>query len=195
MLEKLYKKFLPEIAEKVSWSTFSRIGSTGDIVLSREGAFGGIGTRRYQVDYRATTIYPGEPVYAVMSPTLTGYVAPFVDASPTSTLKYVVGIAENTSTQTTTAAGYVDVFPAVPGVIYTIPPTTAATYGLTAGSESQGTYNALVGSRVTIQLSGGAYTINATDATTNGCVVENTDVFKAGGRVSFSFRQGYTYFA
>jgi hypothetical protein len=169
--------------------------SVNDITFRKAGAFGTIGTRRYQVNSSATTIYPGEPVYAVMSPTLTQYVAPFVDASPTSTLKYVVGIAENQSTQTTTAAGYVDVFPAIPGVEYLISPTTAATYGLTAGSENQTTYNALVGSRVTLQLSGGAYTINATDGTNNGCVVENADMFKTSGKVAFSFRQGYTYFA
>ncbi len=168
--------------------------ANGDIGFFEQGAFGAIGTRRFLSKGTATAINPGEPVY------VTTAVAPFyVEAMSTNNpsialnTAYLVGIAQSLSTHTSTAAGVVDVFPAVPGVVYEISPNVAATYGLTRGSENQVTYNSLVGTRVLIDLTAGSYTLLSTEGINNGCVVEYRDATKAKGKVAFSFRQGCTY--
>lgn len=164
--------------------------SVNDITFYEPGAFSVIGTRRYQVNASSTVINPGEPVY------ITGfnqnYVLPFPTSAPTLALGYVVGIAQSTSTNTASVAGVVDVFPAVPGVIYYATPNNASTYGV-GSTPNQGTYNALVGRRVLFDLTAGAYTILSTDNAANGLVVENVDVTKSSGKVAFSFRNAWTY--
>ena len=99
---------------------------------------------------------------------------------------YLAGFAKSTSTETTTATGYVEVFYIDPATIYYGNPKTAANFGLTAGSLSQATYNAQVGKRVLIDVTAGVHTVLATDNVNNGLVVEYQDITTCGGKVAFS---------
>ena len=81
------------------------------------------------------------------------------------------------------------VTPLVPGVTYLIAPKVAATW------DTQAEYDALVGARVLLDLTAGAYTILAADGATNGCVVEPLDISKYPGKVAFSIRNGVSYLA
>lgn len=148
----------------------------------------------YRTTAGSTAINAGEPV----SPATTGSdgitsssVIAAVTSSPiVSTLTGViayVGVAANTSTHTSTLDGTVDVFPIVVGTTYLISPKVAATW------DTQAKYNALVGSRVTLDLTAGVYTINATNAYVNGCVIVPLDIAKYPGKVAFQFRPGALY--
>lgn len=68
-------------------------------------------------------------------------------------------------------------------------PKTSATW------DTQSEYDALVGARITIDLTSGTYSMDASDGATNGCVVEPLDIAKYPGKVRFSFRQGASYLA
>lgn len=150
----------------------------------------------YNVSSTTASIKAGEPV----SPAVAGQtglsssqVIPAVTSSPiistTTTNIAYVGIAQTTSTQTTSADGTVDVIPVFPGIVYLISPKTAATWN------TQAKYNALVGARVTLDLTAGVYTINATDGYNNGCVVMPLDIAKYPGKVAFQIRPGANYLA
>lgn len=106
---------------------------------------------------------------------------------------YLGGFAMSTSTETTTATGFVEVFYLDPATIYYGNPATAANFGLTQGSLSQATYNAQVGKRVLIQVSNGVFTVLNTDNVNNGLVVEYTDVTTSNGKVAFSLRGALAY--
>ena len=159
--------------------------AVGDILVHRAGPFGDVGAKKYKTAAAATTIYPGEPVVR----SLGGYVVTQMATSkPVVGSDYLVGIATTTSTQTAAAAGEVWVQPITPGTIYKIKPLTEATW------DTQAEYDALVGDRVTMDLTDGTFTINATDGSTYGCVIEWMDVTvqKNKGWVAFSFRDGLT---
>ncbi len=73
------------------------------------------------------------------------------------------------------------------GTTYLITPDVAATW------DTQAEYDALVGKRVLIKLSavtGGTYTILASDSAANGCVIQALDIAKYPGKVAFAFRNG-----
>lgn len=106
---------------------------------------------------------------------------------------YVAGFAMSTSTETTTATGFVEVFYLDPATIYYGVPATPANFGLTQGSLSQATYNLQVGKRVLIQVSNGVFTVLSTDGSNNGLVVEYADVTTTNGKVAFSLRGGLAY--
>ncbi len=135
------------------------------------------GAIKYYVAAAATTIYPGEPVQKVAG---AAGVTILATNSPTTTNR-IVGVATSQSTQTASVAGTVDVVPAAPGQIYLISPKTASSW------DTQTEYNALVGARVLIDLTTGAYTILATDGASNGCIVEYLDIAKYPGKVAFSW--------
>ena len=165
--------------------------SVNDITMFEPGQFGTIGSKKYYVAAGATAINFGEPV--VLSAMGAGATASAMATSkPVVLTDYVVGIAASASTQTATVGGVVDVFPLVRGAMYKIAPNVAATFGL-ASTPVQATYTALVGSRVTMDLTGGKYTLNSTDGPTYGCIVEYQDVKQANGKVLFSFRGSATY--
>ena len=106
---------------------------------------------------------------------------------------YLAGFAKSTSTETTTATGYVEVFYLDPATIYYGNPKTPANFGLTSGSLSQATYNAQVGRRVLIDVTAGVHTVLAADGANNGLVVEYQDITTCGGKVAFSLRGGLAY--
>lgn len=106
---------------------------------------------------------------------------------------YLCGFAMSTSTETTTATGFVEVLEITPNMVFQGNPKTAANFGLTSGSQVQGTYNNQVGKRVLIDVTSGVHTVLASDGANNGLVVEYSDVTQYPGKVSFSLRAGLSY--
>jgi len=132
-----------------------------DIEISRT-AGGNVPTFRWQTEGGETDIQAGQPVKlkAAGSP----YVIPLADGDLTiGTDTAMVGIAASDSTHTASADGVVDVYIPMPGVVYKCAATTAANV------DTQAEIDALVGDRVTVDLSGGTYTIDedATDGADN----------------------------
>lgn len=161
--------------------------AAGDIQFLREdNGFGAPGDVLCNVAAGATTINPGEPVVQALG---AATVTAMATSKPVVGTDYLVGIATTTSTQTAGAAGTVSVSPLDTSVTYLIAPAVAATW------DTQSEYDALVGDRVVLQLSGGSYTILATDGATNGCVIQPLDISKYPGKVAFKFRAGCNYLA
>jgi hypothetical protein len=159
----------------------------GDIVERQAGAFGTIGSRRFQVQAgAAASINAGEPVAKALG---AQYVTAMATSKPVVATDFLAGIAASTSTDTASADGVVDVFPIVAGQVWLITPKTATAW------DTQAEYNALIGDRVTIDLTGGSYTLNATDGATNGCVIENLNIIEVPGKVAFAFRLALAYTA
>ena len=156
---------------------------------------GGRGGRLYNVA-AGTAILAGEPVQLravggiVVEPALTS--TPVV-SSAAGVEGLMVGVATTNSTNTSTAAGTVEVVPVNSDITYIIAPAVAATW------TPQATYDALVGKRVLLQNSTtvsataqnvGTYSILASDSAYNGCTVQALDISKYPGKVAFSFRNG-----
>lgn len=123
------------------------------------------------------SINPGEPVQKLAG---AAGASQFPNNGPTTTIR-IMGVAASVSTETAAAAGTVDVIPANPGQLWLIAPKVATTWN------TQAKYNALVGSRVLIDLTAGVYTLLAADGAGNGCIVEFLDISKYPGMVAFSF--------
>jgi len=136
------------------------------------------GSLKYAVASGTTaSIKAGEPVQKLAG---TAYATLASNNFPTATLR-AVGVAASASNETSTADGTVDVYPATNGQIYIITPKVAATWN------TQAKYNALVGSRVLIDLTTGTFTLLAADGAGNGCIVEYLDMSRYLGKVAFSF--------
>lgn len=153
---------------------------------------GSTGGRRHQT--AAGAGFPAINAGELVSKTLGNQ---YVITNPTSgqavATNFLAGISNSTSTETATLDGYVDVTPVNSGAIWLVAPAVAATWN------TQTKYNALVGARVLIQKSAagntGIYTILAADGSTNGCVVENLNIFDYPGMVAFSLRSALSYLA
>lgn len=165
----------------------------GDVTIYDTGAYGQIGSRKFKVAASATTIKAGEPVNktvtTVSGANLATAVIPAVTLSPNVGTTFIVGIAATTSTNTSTAAGTVEVFPAVPGYVYLCAPLVSTSW------DTQAEYDALVGKRVLFDLTSSTYTITLTQAGNvgNGLVVEPLDILRVPGKVAFSIRQSVLY--
>lgn len=122
-------------------------------------------------------ILPGEPVTKVAGPA--GVLAAANNA-PTATLR-IVGVAQDTSTDTASADGTVTIIPSTNGQLFTVAPKVAATWN------TQAKYNALIGSRILLDNTAGVYTALATDSAGNGCIVEYLNIAQYPGVVCFSF--------
>jgi hypothetical protein len=153
--------------------------AVGDITVLEQGSLMGRGSRLYNVAESATLINPGEPVARVLGGVA---VTPCADGAGVVATDFIVGIAMTTSTNTVSVAGSVEVLPLLSDTTYLIAPKTAATW------DTQSEYDALVGKRVTIDLTGTSYTLDATDNANNGCVVMPLDIAKYPGKVAFAFR-------
>lgn len=169
--------------------------TTGDLQFYTEGPFGNPGTQRFTVQASAAgpnQINAGEPVVASAATAITAtVVGSMATSKPLLGTDFVVGISQNQSTDTTTVNGVVDIYTDIftPDKSFLIAPKTAATWN------TQDKYNALIGSRVTIDKTTGAYTLNATDASGNGCVVLPLDIAKWPGKVRIMFRSSGSWFA
>jgi hypothetical protein len=139
------------------------------------------GTVRWAVAAAATEIDPGQPVARALGEAT---VTQMATNKPVVATDFLVGIAQSTSTQTSADAGYVDVWPLLPGQIWLISPNVAASF------DTQAEYDALVGDRVLLDLTSDTFTILATDGATYGCVIMPLDIVKYPGKVAFSFRNG-----
>lgn len=184
----------------------------GDITIySKDNGNGYPGDINYVVGTATTvpTILSGEPVTKTAGTTLVTALAsggPLIGGGP-GTLTPIVGIAATTSNETTSGAvqGSVSVTPIDEPITYLVSTLATATFfGSNATGNvfpNQATYDGMVGSRVTLARTGGVgatqlggvYTINATDATANGLIVEELDVVKFPGKVRFSFRNQLSY--
>jgi hypothetical protein len=161
----------------------------GDITLYQAATQGATASQKHQVVAGGTppAILAGEPVGKTLG---NAYVVTLANSKPVVGTDYIAGVAVSDSTElSATTDGLVDVIPVQPGQIWLIAPKVAATWN------TQAKYNALVGARVTLDKTSGTYTINSTDGSTNGCVIEYLDISKYPGLVAFSFRAGAMYFA
>lgn len=167
----------------------------GDFQIFEPTNVGGRGGRLYNVA-AGTPILAGEPVTNVavgdvaVVP-LFGSSKPVVGTSGVEGL--FVGIATTNSTNTTTAAGTVNVLPVNSGITYLANPATAASW------DTQAEYDALVGKRVLIQngaylmtlaanTNSGTYSILASDSAANGVVVQAMNINNNPGKVAVAFR-------
>lgn len=155
----------------------------GDITIFEQASMTGRGSRKYNVAAGATIINPGEPVAAMGTGV---FVLKAPSNFPVAGSDYFVGIAATTSTNTTSTYGSVGVYPINPGVTCLIKPNSATAYA------NQGSYDALVGKRVLIDLTTGAYTVLSTNSAVNGVIVEALDVITYPGQVAISFRAATT---
>lgn len=161
--------------------------STGDLTILDAAALAGQGALRFNVAANATAIHAGEPVSCPLGAVQAAIVMP--TNAPVVATDFLAGVAAIDSTQTASVAGYVDCYPINNSVVFLIKPKVAATW------DTQAEYDALVGSRVLIDLTGGVYTILAADGSTFGCVVRPLDIAKYPGKVAFSFRSATSYVA
>lgn len=161
----------------------------GDITLLKSGEFGAVGSRRFKVAASATIIYPGEPVLKALGNTAGSVVSQMATNEPTVATDYLAGIAASTSTNTATAAGVVDVIPLMPGQVWLMSPNDSTAW------DTQAEYDALVGTRVLMDLTDTSFTILSTNGDTYGCVIEPLDISKYPKKVAFSFRRGCSYLA
>lgn len=159
----------------------------GDIMFYNSPACGYAGDASFQVAAGAVgSILPGEPVTKALGQQ---YVLPMATNMPVVATDFLAGIAASTSTDTVALDGKVKVTKIVPGTIYLAKPLVPATFG------TQALYDALVGSRVLMDLTAGDYRILAADAATNGFVIEDLDIAVYPGVVAFSIRNGASYLA
>lgn len=156
--------------------------SIGDLVILEQSCLAGRGARTYNVAAGATTINPGEPV--IFSDRAVVTVIAMGTSSPIAGSDYFVGIAATTSTQTSGTAGTVGVYPANTATTWLIKPKTATSW------DTQAEYDALVNKSVTIDLTSGAYTLNATDSTNNGVKVLALNINEHPGVIAVAFRAG-----
>ena len=188
----------------------------GDIsIYSKDNGNGYPGDVQYPIATATTVpqILSGEPVYRAagagfVSALASGTAAvnyPVIAGGPTA-FTPIVGVASSTSNEGTSGNvnGSVSITPIDEPVTYLISTLITSTYfgqpssGITL---QQKTYDAMVGSRVALNRTGGVgasqlggtYTITATDATANGLIVESLDIQKFPGKVRFSFRNGLSY--
>lgn len=165
--------------------------SLGDIQVLDFGAFGPIGSRKFSVGANATgaSIKAGELVLKALGSAVVAAWGTSVATKPAYGTDFLAGLAETTSTETTTATGTVTVLPIVPGVVYLGVPTAPTSW------DTQAEYDALVGDRVLLDSSSaGVQTLLATDGTGNGLVIEPLEVAKYPGKVAFSLRTGLAYY-
>ena len=139
------------------------------------------GAKKANVAAAATAILAGEPVARALG---AATVTQMATNKPVVATDFLVGIATSNSTQTASLAGTVDYMPLQMGVQYLVNPKVPATWA------TQALYNALVGARVLIDLTSGAFTALAADGATNGAVVVNLDLARYPGKVAIAFRNG-----
>lgn len=150
----------------------------GDIQPAESATFSNGSALPYLVASGAVaSINAGEPVQKLAG---AAGVTALLTNSPTTTNR-IVGVSTSVSSDTVAASGLVSVIPVNDSQIWMIAPKVAATWN------TQAKYNALVGSRVLIDLTAGVYTILAVDGASNGCIVEFLDISKYPGQVAFSF--------
>lgn len=164
--------------------------AVNDVTFYDQAAFGYPGDVKYIVTQGAVaSINPGEPVAKVLGNSSGAVVAALATSKPLVGTDYLAGIASSISTDTVAAKGIVEVTKLTSGVSYLCAPLTAATWN------TQAKYDALVGARITFDLTAGVYTVNATDNANNGLVVLPLNIQDYPGKVRFAIRSAVNYLA
>jgi hypothetical protein len=165
----------------------------GDITIYDDGhGFPGCFEAIVAAGTCAQKIKAGEPVYIAVDGDNTATALATNLPSSANAASNISGIAMSNSTDTTAAAGTVQVLKLEPTTTYLIAPNVAASW------DTQAEYNALVGKFVLLDLTGTAaagtatYTILASHNAANGCIVEPLDIAKHPGKVRFSIRAAAT---
>lgn len=168
--------------------------ASGDLTILEQNSEMSRGGRLYNVA-AGTPILAGEPVQQLTTTSVA--VIPSRDSTPVVGLSGVaglfVGVATTNSTNTTTAAGTVNVLPANSGIVYLINPAVAASW------DTQAEYDALVGKHVLLQngaqklayvanVNAGTYSVLASDSANNGVVVMAMNILEHPGKVAIAFR-------
>lgn len=159
----------------------------GDIKFLDQAEAQGQGALRFNTAANTTAINAGEPVTCPLGAVQAAVAG--ATNTPVVGTDFVAGIASIGSTQTASVAGFVECYPVTGSAVLLIAPKVATTWN------TQAKYDALVGSRVLLDLTAGVYTILAADSANNGCVVRPLDIFKYPGKVAFSVRSGASYVA
>lgn len=127
----------------------------------------------YDVAASATLIYPGEFVKQTTAGAVC--VIKLADAEPViGTTPAVMGLAASTSTNTSVLAGKVQVYKALPGVVYELKAKAGTAV------DTQAELDALIGKQCLIDLTGTTFTIDETTATgaTYGFQIVGGDIVK-----------------
>lgn len=159
----------------------------GDITFKDNAQTSGQGALPFNTAANTTAIAAGEPVTCPLG-AVQAAVA-MATNKPVVATDFVAGIAATASTQTASVAGIVNCYPVTGSAVLLIAPKVAASW------DTQAEYDALVGSRVLLDLTAGVYTILAADSANNGCVIRPLDISKYLGKVAFSFRNAASYIA
>jgi hypothetical protein len=141
-----------------------------DVRIHDTAGYNVIPTATWQVDSN-TTILAGEPVK--LSAAGSPFVIRLADNEPAiGTTTQVIGITASDATATTAAAGTVEVYLPLPGVVYKAKATTGTNI------DTQAELNALVGDRVLFDLVSSTFTVdeNAGDAAGNGIQIVGGDI-------------------
>lgn len=157
--------------------------SLGNVSVIDPGGLNLPPARPWPVAAAATTINAGEP--CKLSST---YAVPSADAEPVTSAPTFLGIAQSTSTQTSSVDGSVDVMPVIPGVVYACKAKSSAAFDTAAEIQ------ALIGALVLFDLTSSTYTVDtASAASTNGLVIVGGEA--ATSTVYFMLRLGATIYA
>jgi hypothetical protein len=161
--------------------------ANGDFVVFTDSSFPNIqaGVKYSIASGTTASINPGEPVEHALGATV---VTSLATNKPVVGTDFMAGISASTSTETTTAAGKVEVYDCFSGdITFLVTPTAPTSW------DTQAEYDALTGKRVLIDKTNGVYTILATDGATNGVVVMPLDISIHPGKVRVQFRKAVNY--
>jgi len=144
--------------------------AANDIKIHDLGGLNTLPTRRYQVAASATLIQPGEPV-RVETAAGTATVVKLADGEPTTSTLQVLGVAASVSTNTSAAAGVVDVYLPLPNVVWKCKAKTAST------ADTQTEIDAKANDCIVLDLTSSTFTVDfaAAHADTNGIQVVGGD--------------------
>jgi hypothetical protein len=158
-----------------------------DFEFLKGATFSVPGTKSYQVAAAATPLAVGTPLKLASAGSPD--VIALADAEPViGTTTAYVGLAAAESTNTSTAAGEVEVFLPLPGVTYLAPAKTASNI------DTQAKYDLLVNNQVLFDLTSGVFTVDesATHNANNGLVIVDLDTAIHPGKVAFTVKQSAT---
>lgn len=144
--------------------------SKNDIKVKDIAGYNVLPTRTYQVASGAlTSIKAGEPVRMTTIGTSV-YAELAADGDPTIGTDVILGIAAGDSTDTVAAAGTVEVFLPLPGVVY------RAKAKSSTAADTEAEILALANKRVVLDLTSSAWTVDtaAADGATNGIILTGT---------------------
>lgn len=162
--------------------------AANDIKVLSSGGASQLPVLRWKTSKLETTINPGEPVMFNSGIANTNdYVIALTDGKPLVGTDYFVGIAASTSTHTSSADGYVDVYQPISGAVY------RAKAKSTTAADTQSEVDDLVGKHTLFDLTASTYTIDtaASDDINNGLLIVGGN--PSNNEVDFQINPRATY--